>query len=245
MNAETRQRIQSYVSDNIDAFHRNRIEKLQRLRLNDVLKRKNPYLFKAKNLNLAHDLITAILDATLSSSEEGLFGGFLEELAIYVAENTGGGQKSAAEGLDIELVRENTRYLIAVKSGKNWGNASQHHALERNFQAAVRVLQQSRQVGALQPTLGICYGSFRTCQTGAYLHIGGQSFWHLISGDPNLYIDLIEPLGYQAEQHNQRFEEEKGHTYNRFIRDFTQAYCSEAGAIDWPRLVRFVSGNLP
>ncbi len=32
---------------------------------------------------------------------------------------------------------------------------------------------------------------------GEYLHIGGQSFWHLISGDTNLYIDMVEPLGYK------------------------------------------------
>ncbi len=244
MNAKTRRSISGYVRENIDRFHTNRITKIKSLKLNDVLKNKNPYLFRAKNLNLATDLITALLDARLSSSEEGTFGGFLEDLAIFVAETTGGGVKSAAQGIDIESVRKNVRYLIAVKSGKNWGNADQHKRLRENFKIAVKVIKQSRHAGNLQPTLGICYGSFKTVDNGIYLHVGGQSFWHLISGDRNLYIDLIEPLGEQAEMHNEQFNIEKAAAYNRLIREFTIAYCDKRGKIDWPKLVQFVSGNL-
>lgn len=245
MDAKTRRLIARYVHNNIDTFHKNRIDKIKSLKLNDVLKNKNPYLFRAKNLTLAADLMTAVLDARLSSSEEGAFGGFLEDLAIYVAEVTGGGVKSAAQGIDIEATRARVRYLIAVKSGKNWGNADQHRKLKDNFKTALKVIHQSRRAGALQPTLGICYGNFKTVNTGEYLHIGGQSFWHLISGDRELYVDLIEPLGLEGEKHNQLFNDEKDATYNRLIREFTVGYCNKSGKIDWPKLVKFVSGNLP
>jgi hypothetical protein len=244
MNAKTRSSISRYVRENIDQFHIKRITRIQSLRLNDVLKNKNPYLFRAKNLNSAPDLITALLDARLSSSEEGTFGSFLEDLAIFVAETTGGGVKSAAQGIDIESVRKNVRYLIAVKSGKNWGNADQHRRLRENFRTAVRVIKQSRHAGMLQPTLGICYGNFKTVDNGEYLHIGGQSFWHLISADKQLYIDLIEPLGEEAEKHNDLFNLEKAAAYNRLIREFTNTYCDEDGSINWAKLVQFVSGNL-
>ena len=81
---------------------------------------------------------------------------------------------------------------------------------------------------------------------GLYLHIGGQSFWHLISVDKNLYLDLIEPLGHEAEKHDKIFKEEKDNTYNRLTREFMIGYCDEqSGAIDWAKLVRFVSGNMP
>jgi len=46
----------------------------------------------------AADLVRGLLDARLSSSEEGSFGGFMEELAIFVASETGDGKKSTAEG---------------------------------------------------------------------------------------------------------------------------------------------------
>ncbi len=244
MDAKTRALIEKYVHDNIDTFHANRIEKIKSLKLKEVLKNKNPYLFRAKNLTLATELMTALLDARLSSGEETSFGTFLEELAIYVATITGGGTKSAATGLDIELMRNSIRYLIAVKSGRNWGNAGQHKDLKASFKTALKVIKQSKQAGQLQPTLGICYGKFKTVDNGEYLHIGGQAFWDLISGDKELYVDLIEPLGHEAEKHNKAFNLEKDATYNRLIREFTIEYCDPGGYIDWPKLVRFVSGNM-
>lgn len=109
----------------------------------------------------------------------------------------------------------------------------------------MKVIRQSRRAGQLQPTLGICYGNFKTVDNGEYLHIGGQSFWNLVSGDPVLYIDLIEPLGFKAEEHDVAFKKEKDNTYNRLVREFTISYCNRSGAINWPKLVHFVSGNLP
>lgn len=244
MDAKVRALIERYVHDNIDTFHARRLEKIRTLKLKAVLENKNPYLFRAKNLNRASDLVTALLDARLSSSEEGSFGSFLEDLAIYVSSITGGGMKSTADGIDIELTRKKVRYLIAVKSGKNWGNQGQHDNLRDNFKKAVKVLKQSKHTGVVQPTLGICYGKFKTVNNGEFLHIGGQSFWHLLSGDPELYVDLIEPLGHEAEAHAARFEAEKDATYNRLTDEFMATFCDADYRIDWPQLVRFVSENL-
>jgi hypothetical protein len=246
VDRKTSRLIRAYVSENIDSFHTNRTAKLRELSLNDLLRNKNPYLFRAKNLNYAGDLIKALLEARLSSSEEGSFGNFLEGLAKYVAEINGGATKSPGAGLDIDLVRGKVRYLIAVKSGRNWGNSSQHRALGLNFKTAVRVIKQDRRAGEVQPTLGICYGKFSTVNNGEYLHIGGQSFWHLISGDASLYIDLIEPLGFKAEEHNVAYEKQKANVCNGLTGQFIKAYCDpKSKAIDWDRLVRFVSENMP
>ena len=38
----------SYISANIGAFHQKRLESLNSLRLERLLRRKNPYLFKSK-----------------------------------------------------------------------------------------------------------------------------------------------------------------------------------------------------
>jgi hypothetical protein len=244
MNAKIRQQITDFVRENIVDFHKSRIENLDKLGLPTLLANKNPYLFKAKNLNVASDLINALLQARLSSSEEGSFGTFLEELAVFVAKICGGGQKAAIAGLDIDLTRGGVRYLIAVKSGKNWGNSGQHKDLRANFKNAVRIVKQSKQTGQIQPTLGICYGKFKTVDNGEYLHIGGQSFWHLLSDDAELYVDIVEPLGHEAENHEKLFAEKKDNTFNRLTREFTLDYCDTSGAIEWGRLVRFVSENL-
>ena len=252
MDAETRDLIQRFVHENIDTFHANRLDSIKNLKLSKVLARKNPYLFKAKNLNVAADLVGAILDAALSSSEEGSFGGFLEDLAIYVAEICGGGVKSAVTALDIELVRDGIRYLVTVKSGQNWGNAGQRADMELNFKTALKVLKQNPRIGPLQPVEGICYGKFgpkspdRGLQDrGFYVRIIGQRFWQLISGDPNLYVELIEPLAHEADAHAKKFEEEKAATYNRLTEEFIQAFCDADRKIDWPKLVKFVSETNP
>ena len=42
--------VTKYVEDNIGVFHQKRIERLNSLKLKTVLKKKNPYLFKAKHI---------------------------------------------------------------------------------------------------------------------------------------------------------------------------------------------------
>jgi len=102
-------------------FHDKRLASLEGLKLDSVLRRKNPYLFKAKGVESAPDLVKQLLSAHLSSQEETLFGAFLEGLAIYLSGHAYGGQKSTTEGLDLEFTREATRYIVSVKSGPNWG----------------------------------------------------------------------------------------------------------------------------
>lgn len=239
-----RQKIETFVCENIGVFHEARIRNVQTLRLKTLLENKNPYLFRAKNLNTASDFVTALLDARLSSSEEGSFGNFLEGLAVFVATQCAGGQKSPATGIDIDLTKDDVRYLISVKSGKNWGNSSQYKALGQHFADAVKVLKQSKHRCELQPTLGICYGRAKTVNNGHYLRIAGQNFWFLLSGDADLYANIVEPLGFDAQKFEEAFNEEKSNALNRMTMEFIQQFCNNAGAIDWPRLVTSVSGNL-
>ena len=98
--------VQKYVEENIGEFHSSRLTSLKSLKLDKILKRKNPYLFKAKNVSIAGDLVKMLLDAYLSSQEETIFGDFLEGLAIYINESVYGGKKSSAEGIDLEFNKD-------------------------------------------------------------------------------------------------------------------------------------------
>src|SRR3972149_339193 len=82
--------VRKYISENIGAFHSSRLQNLETLKLRQVLQRKNPYLFKAKNILTAQDLVKTLLDAYLSSQEETIFGDFLEGLAIFINEKVYG-----------------------------------------------------------------------------------------------------------------------------------------------------------
>ena len=116
--------LNDFVNENIINFHNRRIKSLEGLSLNKLLK-KNPYLLKAKNLVIASDLISNLMEAFLSSSEEQIFGSFLEDLAIHISGITCGGHKSTAPGVDLEFINNGTHYVVSIKSGTNWGNSSQ------------------------------------------------------------------------------------------------------------------------
>ncbi len=235
--------IKGFVNRNICIFHQNRLKALEKIKLKEILKKKNPYLFRAKNITVASDLISNLLDAFLSSSEEGFFGSFLEELAVFISGKTCKGRKSAATGIDIEFINKGTLYLVSIKSGPNWGDSGQQNKQQQDFQTAVRVLKQTNHKLSVQPVLGICYGKTRTTFLRGYMKVVGQNFWYLISENENLYTDIVEPLGYRAKQHNDAYFKQKAKVINSFTQEFMQEFCKN-GLIDWKKLVQFNSGNL-
>lgn len=242
MNPLDLDEVRNYVNQNIVDFHQRRIKSLAELNLNRLLA-KNPYLFKAKNITTAGELISGLLDAFLSSSEEKLFGDFLEGLAVFVAEMTCGGHKSTAPGVDLEFTNRGIYYIVSIKSGPNWGNSSQQTKLEQDLKAAVARLKQLRRGANIQPVLGICYGKTKTSYLRGYMKVVGQNFWYLISENHNLYTDIVEPIGYRAKEHNEYFLAEKSKIVNRFTKQFIEQFCDEEGAIDWVKLIQSNSGN--
>ena len=184
-----------------------------------------------------------LVDAHQSSSEEALFGDFLEGLAISICSHAFKGRKSATEGIDLEFERDGHRYVVSIKSGPNWGNSSQIKKMIDAFSKARRIAGgQHHPIIAIN---GCCYGRDASPekQTGSYSKLCGQDFWELISGQPELYVELIEPLGYMAHERNEEFSSSYSAVLNRFTLEFAQQYCARDGRIEWPRLLQFNSGS--
>ena len=234
--------IREYVAANISGFHQTRLARLEGLKLKQILERKNPYLFKAKNIRTAEALVRVLLDAHLSSQEETLFGDFLEGLAIYINGKTFGGKKSNAEGIDLEFDQDGIRWLVSIKSGPNWGNSSQINKMRDNFKKAIRIARTGRSKLDVRPVNGCCYGRDETPDKGDYQKLCGQRFWEFISGSVSLYIDIIEPLGHQAKLRNDEFDAAYAKVVNRFTEGFIADFCRN-GEIEWPRLVEFNSAS--
>lgn len=241
MRASLKTDVAAYIEAHIPEFHAKRLERLQRLDFNDVLRRKNPYLFRAKNLVTAEQLVRSLLDAYLSAQEETLFGSILEGLALFVGERVFGAYKSSAEGIDMELDKEGTHYLVTIKSGPHWGNSSQIKRMLENFRQARRILSTSSVRKPVVAVNGCCYGRDVHAQKNEYLKLCGQSFWYFISGEDRLYLDIIEPLGHKAREHNERFAQRYAEAINRYARDFANAFCTPTGQIDWEKIVRMNS----
>jgi len=231
-----------YVEKNISTFHIKRLQNLEELKLSKILKRKNPYLFKAKNILTAQDLVKTLLDAHLSSQEETIFGEFLEGLAIFICEKVFDGKKSAAEGIDLEFRRDNKTYIISIKSGPNWGNSRQIKKMKDDFNKVKRILRTNNPDIHVIAVNGCCYGKDNNPDKGDYHKLCGQRFWEFISGNGDLYTEIIEPLGHKAKERNEEFLESYAQIINKFTLEFMEQFCSN-GKINWNKLVKFNSGK--
>ncbi len=232
-----------YVEENIGKFHQKRIDSLDSLKLKTVLKKKNPYLFKAKHLLTAEEIIRKLTDAFISSNEETIFGDWLEGLAIFINQRVYNGWKSGITGIDLEFDKDDIRYILAIKSGPNWGNSSQIAKMKGDFTTAKRTLRTSNSGLIVMAVNGCCYGIDNKPDKGDYFKYCGQEFWHFISGQENLYKDIIEPLGHKAKEKNDMFMESYAKMINKFTKKFANDFCDNNGEIDWGKLVEYNSGK--
>ncbi len=229
-----------YVEQNIGSFHNARLDSIRRLKLGNILRRKNPYLFKARNILLAQDLVRILLDAYLSSQEEAIFGNFLEGLAVFVNQKVYNGWKSSTQGIDLEFNKDNIRYIVAIKSGPNWGNSSQIRKIRDDFRKAKQTIRTSNSKLHVIAVNGCCYGRNTKPDKGDYFKYCGQKFWEFISGNSGLYLKIIKPLGYSAREKNDEFQEEYAQIVNKFTLEFSEKFITN-GEINWDALVRFNS----
>lgn len=232
-----------YVEANVGEFHTRRLHGLNDLRLTIVLRKKNPYLFKAKNILTGEELVRTLLDAHLSSQEETIFGAFLEGLAIFVCNKVYDGRKSSAEGIDLEFEKEGKLYIVSVKSGPNWGNSRQVSKMKDDFRKAKKVLGTSGGIRDVVAINGCCYGRDRRPNKGDYYKLCGQAFWEFISGSERLYVEIVEPLGHRAKERNEEFILAYARVVNEFVREFSDQFFTPTNDIDWEKLVKFNSGK--
>jgi site-specific DNA-methyltransferase (cytosine-N4-specific) len=237
----------SYLTEHvITPFYNVRLNNLNSLRLTHVLKRKNPYLFKAKNIELAGDLVKSIVDAFLSSQEETIFGNLLEGFAIHVSKTLYDGFKSELKSIDLEFARDNHYYIIGIKSGTNWGNSDQINKMRDNFKLAKKILRERGVSSEIIAVNGCIYGKDRrpfkshADPDKQYYKYAGQEFWEFISGDEKLYREMIAPIDKEARHKDETFKKAYAAKINEMTQDFITNFTTN-NQIDWIKLVDYVS----
>jgi hypothetical protein len=236
--------VSQYVEKNIGSFHQKRIQRLDDLKLSQILKRKNPYLFKAKYVLTAEQIINGLVSAHISSNEETIFGDWLEGLVIFINDKVYGGWKSGITGIDLEYDNNGTRNIVTIKSGPNWGNSSQIRKMKADFNTAKKSLRTSNSQLNIVAVNGCCYGRDNRPDKGEYFKYCGQLFWEFISGDSDLYTEIIEPLGHKAKEKNDDFIKSYSQMVNKFTKEFANIFCKDNGEIAWDKLVRFNSSTI-
>ena len=221
-------------------FYTSLAKTLDNIDVDKILKRKNPYLYRAKGISSAGQIVDGILAAYVSSSEETVFGNvFFEPIAIVVS----GGQKAVTEGVDITVDKNNTIYSIAVKSGTSVFNADSRKRQEQNFQSAQKRAQQAHK--AFLPVVGYGYGKkkVKVGNEKFYKELAGKDFWEWLTGDLEFYTKIIRMMGERPDEYAKDFEVAYAKAENRMVREFTIKYCKDDGTIDWDKLLRFNSGD--
>lgn len=231
------------IATALETFYGTLIEKIDGLNIQKVMKRKNPYLYRAKAMESAAEIVESVLTAFVSSSEETIFGNcFFEPIALAAS----GGNKALAEGIDIMIQdnKENVISAIAVKSGPSVFNADSRKRQEENFVSASKLAQQAK--ARYEAYIGYCYGKKKESGRGKpkmYQELAGKQFWQAITGDEDFYKKIITYMGTMPEQYVSEYKESYSKAANRLVREFSNSFCKEDGSIDWEQLVEFNSGD--
>lgn len=252
MHKINQKQLQSFISEKvITPFYEKRVKKLNSLTLNKVLKRKNPYLFKAKNIQTAEELVKYILDAFLSSQEETIFGNLMEDLAIFTCKKVFNGRKAEQgkfKSIDLIFSKNSKTYIIGIKSGPNWGNKDQKDRLKNNFQKAKVILKKEGVTNKIIAVNGCIYGKdnhpYKVNHSDTsknYYKLCGQSFWELITADSNFYQKVVIPIDKEAKKRDENFKKIYFAKINGLTKDFSENYLSKEGLINWKKIIDFVS----
>lgn len=243
------EKLNSFIaSDVIKPFYEIRLSRLESAKLSEISKRKNPYLFKAKNIETAGDLAKSILDAFLSSQEETIFGDLMENLAIHVCHEVFNGKK-AEEGIyrsvDLIFERDKKIYVVGIKSGPNWGNSDQVNTMKKNLRNAKKLLRAAGKKDIISVN-GCMYGRDNVPHKVnknpdlSYYKICGQAFWELVSGDDQLYKKIIQPLDKEAKKRDEVFKELYVKKINEMTKDVVDRFYTKDN-LDWDKIIDYVS----
>ncbi|UYV50704.1 PmeII family type II restriction endonuclease [Priestia megaterium] len=227
------------IEELLNDFYKRRIEKISKLELKNTLARKNPYLYKAVGVEKASDIVSEILTAYMSSSDEGIFGdAFFEPLA----ERIGKGHVAETEGVDVIVEDEHVYKAFAVKSGTNVFNADSRKKQADNFNSLrKRVAKRKKFFDAI---VGYGYGRKETAiNKQGFREVAGQAFWEELTGDSEFYLKIISVMGDRPQQHLVEYRKAFDAAVNRFTKEFINDFCNEDGAINWEKIVKFNSGR--
>ena len=241
-NTTSDEELEKLVNTQLGVFYKARLEKVQQLELKKTLSRKNPYLFRAIGTENASEIVEYLLHATLSSSDETIFGNtFFEPVAKQIAERIFRGTVAPASGVDFSIQTDKKYSAYGMKSGENWGNSSQKSQLKTDFGKLQKILYKEHK--QFDPVVGHGYGTKNTSfnpKTG-WRDVSGQAFWKEISGDQDFYLKLIQLMRDFPQHHRSEFQKSWDALVNKFTNEFINDFCNTDGSINWDKLTKFVS----
>jgi len=230
--------LESLIKKCLNDFYQRRFDTLKKLNLRKVLRRKNPYLFKALGTEQASEIVKKVLEAYISSSDETIFGdAYFEQIALKLPRIV----VSDAKGVDLTLEEKEVYHAYALKSGPNPFNSSQKERQNTEFlELKSRLMKLHKQ---FDPVLAYAYGRKNKASSGKYVYrqSSGQKFWSELTGDDKFYLKLITLMKDEPLKRIDEYKSDWDATINKFTKEFMEDFCFPDGHIDWEKLTKFVS----
>lgn len=235
----TDDQLRVFITELMDAFYERRIGSLKKLDLRKILSKKNPYLYCALGIDDPRKIVEAIVNAQVSSSDEGLFGdAFFEPLALKLS----GGHTAPSPGVDVVCEDSATYTAYAIKSGTAVFNAqSKKKQLEEFNSLAARVRKLGKR---FDPVIGYGYGRKQQRSLASYREVAGQALWEELSGDPEAYVRIIQLLAEAPSSTVDDYERARTALIDELVAEFETDYCEADGTIDWEKIVRLNSSSV-
>jgi hypothetical protein len=149
----------------------------------------------------------------------------------------------------LEFEHDDIYYIVGIKSGVNWGNSDQLNRMRDNFKAALSFLRGQGVKKEIVAVNGCIYGKdaspFKKNVDAdkSYYKYASQDFWNFISGDDNLYREIIRPIDEEARARDEEFKRTYDGKVNSMVKEFSNIFLSNEGLIDWVKLIDHVSGR--
>lgn len=234
--------LEQIIKSCLDNFYQRRLKKLDDLKLRDTLRKKNPYLYRAIGVKCINEIVTKLLEAYMSSSEETIFGdAFFEPLVKAICCGTAAG----GAGVDVVVETDDEYTVISVKSGPNWGNSSQMSKIQQDFMTARNVFANKKLKKHFRALLGHCYGRKNSEPDNKRLYYvrSGQLFWEELTGDPDFYLEIIRLMGKYPDDQKDAYDDAWIRAIHRFTKEILNDFATEKLYIDWEKLLKYNSGS--
>ncbi len=207
-------------------------EKLSKLKMRDIIRRKNPYLYRASGIATCEDLVSRAFTEYTSTIGENYFGSFFESVARIVS----GGVKPASGGeIDLDVRRGTDAYLYTIKSGPGGYNSSIEAKARLDLGHAENRLRQDRVT--VHKTMAYAYGRRTTSFKDGVEKLASKDFWAKLSGDKEFYVKFLDVCAELAPL----FEADSYAPYQLLLNEAHELFC-DGDTIQWDKVIRMVSG---
>jgi len=216
------------------SYHAQQTELVRNVTLDDVLPNDLYQFVAQKPLRDAGTLVSAWLESWLLASGTTNLRTAIVDVARQLAAKAYGATASNILGIDLELKRNKTNFLICICSNSQLQSGANRHRVTR----LLKQVAETKQTGEhdIAGVLGIYDHATQTKYRKSYVELAGEDFWEFVCDEREAGRNILSIMSRQPMEINGEFSEQKAYALNRLTEACIYRLCTTDGSIDWARL---------